>query len=113
MKDKIIKIILERIGEDAKDPRLDNKQYVPKTEIELIQISKAVARNQTLAELRAKSPDLAEKIIKEVVGEMEKEISDLRAEHANTARHGNDPDSAYDRVESLLWNYINSLTKEQ
>jgi hypothetical protein len=67
MKDKITKIILEGIGEDAKDPRLDNKQYVPKTEIELIQISKAVARNQTLAELRAKAPDIAERIIEEVM----------------------------------------------
>lgn len=39
----------------------------------------------------------------QVLEELKIEVADLRSEHANIARHGNDPDSAYDRVENLLW----------
>jgi hypothetical protein len=38
-----------------------------------------------------------------LVERIEREVGDLRAEHANTARHGDTPDNAYDRVENLLW----------
>ena len=60
-------------------------------------------------DLRAKAPQLTQDIIELVVSEIEKDVADLRAEHSNTARHGDDPDSAYDRVESLLWNYKTKL----
>jgi hypothetical protein len=38
-----------------------------------------------------------------LVERLEREVADLRSEHANTARHGNTPDDAYGRVENLLW----------
>ena len=38
------------------------------------------------------------------------DIKDLRDEHANTARHGDTPDSAYDRVENHLQRQL-TITK--
>lgn len=36
-------------------------------------------------------------------------ILDLRAEHPNTTRHGDDPDSAYDRVQAHLDEQIKKI----
>jgi hypothetical protein len=72
MKEQIQQKIESWVGEDIKDSRLDDGFYVPKSEIELVQISKSIAHNQALQDLRTKAPQLAQEIVDMVVEEIEK-----------------------------------------
>jgi hypothetical protein len=95
MKDKIIKIILEGIGEDV---ILHINE--PITENNGVGEDWGNGYNQALAVLRAKAPEIAEEIIKEVVEEIERVNACFSSEEHR--------DGDY-----VVATIINSLTKEQ
>jgi hypothetical protein len=60
MKNKIIKIIEQGIGEDKIKAEIMSNQYLVES-----------GYNQALADLRAKAPEIAQEILDSVVGEIE------------------------------------------
>jgi hypothetical protein len=60
MKEQIIKIIEQGIGEDKIKAEIMSNQYLVES-----------GYNQALADLRAKAPDIAQEILDSVVGEIE------------------------------------------
>jgi hypothetical protein len=77
MKNKIEQIILKAIGEDKVGNYTDSEGNL----VEVYGREYANAYNQAKAELRGKAPDIAEKIIKEVVGEIVENKSYIEDDH--------------------------------